>query len=658
MPVHLAYCGVAAALRRHVATKGSSLAVLAVANSEAIDTYVYAARLLLRQAIGNRDYPEPFVKSLSNKKKDNPTDLHLFRRAAENGKGIILCSDIREVDEELKFFADIVADIPAPSARQIAATFRRFGHVISKTDQALIGSETWTRLVYAFQPDRPILAGLRRLRESAQRSSADAVEKPATGPTLNEVHGFGDAQRWGLELARDIEDYRQGLVSWDEVDAGLLISGPPGTGKTFFAEALANTCRVPIVARSAAQWQSAGYLNDFLREMRSAFSEAASKAPSLLFIDELDSFGNRAVTDSQNGDYKRQIINGFIECLDGFQRRTGVVVIGATNHPEHLDPAIVRSGRLDRHIPISLPDAETRLHIFAAHAGFSVSSGEATKFIRSTVGMSGADIKKMVREAKRAARRANEPLQISHALTAARPLTSVPMEYQRLTAVHETGHSIVGVMLGLKFEGVSISEEIVSDGPTLVGGAVFSGDPFTPRTKGYCFKQLSMMLGGIAAEKILYDEFDGGLIDSYSDLSKATALATQMEACFGFGDTLLVEVVGENQLSRLRASSPELRSAVKKLLDDALENAISMLNENIASLHVIADALERHRYLSETFVKGILNGHRAKSGDPLGYDTADPQYPLQVASDALSGLNEDEVQNEIDNAMRRWGAPS
>jgi len=254
---------------------------------------------------------------------------------------------------------------------------------------------------------------------------------------------LGEAGDWGLELARDLEDYRNGLITWEEIDAGLLLSGAPGTGKTLFASALARTCALPIVTASAAQWQSAGHLNDFLKAMKSAFEEARSKAPCLLFIDEIDSFGSRGINDSQNSDYKRQVINGLLEMLDGYQRRSGVIVIGATNYPENLDPAITRAGRLDRQIVIPLPDESARLKILAHYAGFLVPSADTARFARATVGYSGADIKRMVRDARRVARRLNEVLHLDHVLDAAKPLAQVPSEHLRLAAIHETGHAIV-----------------------------------------------------------------------------------------------------------------------------------------------------------------------------------------------------------------------
>lgn len=625
VPIHLAYCGIVAALRHHVAAKISSLAVLEIATPDAIDSYVHAGRLFLRQHLNRRGYSDPFIRAIKQRKSEKPSELDIYRRAAEDGRGILFCASLGDVDEELRLFADVVVTIPQPTPNQITATFKRFGHVLTTVEEQMIACESWTRLVYAFPPDRPVLAGLRRLRETAERSPVQKAAPVAQGPTLEDLSGLGSAKEWGLELARDLADFKAGLIPWDDVDTGALISGLPGTGKTLFAEALARTCALPIVAVSAAQWQAAGYLNDLLKAMRDSFREAQSKGTALLFIDELDAIGSRAVNDSQNADYKRQVINGLLELLDGFERRTGIVVVGATNHPEYIDTAILRPGRLDRHFVIPLPDPKSRQQIFEFHAGFAVPEDYKAQLARSTAGMSGAALKQLVRDGRRIARRSGIPFGFEHVLEAAKPLIDLPVELMRVAAFHEAGHAIVGLELGMELERISIADKVLNEGVNTLGGALFTRQAFSMKTRSFYLNLITMYLGGLAAETLMYGEFTESVAgDPNSDLAVATALATKVEASFGMGGTLAIDVVPDHDLGRLRTIDVRVRDAVSEILDRQFTRAKEILDVRSTALRTIADTLLNVGVMSAAEVSEVLRRHRGAHANPLGFDTSKP----------------------------------
>ncbi|WP_152009072.1 AAA family ATPase [Hoeflea sp. EC-HK425] len=613
VPLHLAYCGVAAALRHHAVVETSNLAVLCVELPDAIDTYVHAGQLFLRQILGQRGYIEPFVRAIKRIKNDKLTELEILRRAAQNGKSILLCANLDDVDEEVRLFADVVTTIPKPTTRQITATFRRYGHVLTKSDEEMIASEAWARLLYAFPPGRPVKAGLRRLRETSDRALVSKEACIATGPTLTDLSGMGPAKDWGLELARDIIDFKAGAILWDDVDTGALISGPPGTGKTLFAEALARSCGLPIVATSAAQWQATGYLNDLLKAMRECFREAQSKGTALLFIDELDAIGSRAINDSQHGDYKRQVINALLEILDGFERRTGVVVIGATNNPQNIDTALLRPGRLDRHFQIPLPDATERQRIFEFHAGFLIPRSHEEMFARTTAGMSGAGLKQLVRDGRRAARRRNQRFGFEHVSEAAKALIDLPIQYMKVAAVHEAGHAIIGIELGLPFQGVRITDKICAEGVDSLGGTLFNFSAMSLRTKSLILDQIAMYMGGIAAETLIFGEFtEGSGEHPLSDLGLATALATKLEGCFGMGGSLVIDIVHERDLHKLRANDYRLRAAVGAILDTEFDRAKEILDTRKDALLAIAEDLVKSHVMSVADVREALTRHSAK----------------------------------------------
>ncbi|MGQ3076582.1 MULTISPECIES: AAA family ATPase [Rhizobium/Agrobacterium group] len=225
-------------------------------------------------------------------------------------------------------------------------------------------------------PDIEIIEPVKLPPEAAARSPANGDERHAGNTRdrlllVETLSGYGAARNWAFDLKADLALWRQGNLRWDEMSTRLLLSGPPGTGKTMFARALCNTLQVPLLATSVADWLEPGFLGDVLQRMSGAFAFAAEKAPSILFIDEIDNIGSRqtSAANRSHDDYWTSMINRMLELLDGASRLEGVIVIGATNLPERIDPALLRSGRLETHIPIPMPDTNALVGILATHLG-------------------------------------------------------------------------------------------------------------------------------------------------------------------------------------------------------------------------------------------------------------------------------------------------
>jgi len=209
-------------------------------------------------------------------------------------------------------------------------------------------------------------ADLDLLIDKAISANSESAKPPVTVETLS---GYGAAQRWALDLKLDLGNYCHGDLAWSEMSTKLLLSGPPGTGKTSFARALCNTLQVPLVVTSVSTWLQGGHLNDVIDKMARTFVEARAQAPSILFIDEIDGIGKRVDPDREYADYWNAVVNKMLELLDGAIKSEGVIVIGATNRPEHIDEAIKRSGRLETHIEILKPDIPALAGIIAHHLG-------------------------------------------------------------------------------------------------------------------------------------------------------------------------------------------------------------------------------------------------------------------------------------------------
>lgn len=193
------------------------------------------------------------------------------------------------------------------------------------------------------------------------------------------LSGYGDARDWALDLKTDLQLWRDGGLAWHEMSTKLMLSGPPGTGKTTYARALCNTLQVPLLVTSVASWLEPGYLGDVLKRMSRAFELARENAPVILFVDEIDNIGSRfGGRREQHDDYWRSLINRLLELLDGTSKTDGVIVVAATNLPEKIDPALLRSGRLEKHVAISMPDTEGLVGILTHHLGTDLAGVLAT----------------------------------------------------------------------------------------------------------------------------------------------------------------------------------------------------------------------------------------------------------------------------------------
>jgi hypothetical protein len=190
--------------------------------------------------------------------------------------------------------------------------------------------------------------------------------------------GCDEAREWALSLAVDLPLWQAGELHWEEMSTKLLLSGPPGTGKTMFARSLCNSLQIPMFSTSMATWLEPAYLGDVVKRIKRAFAEAVAHHPAILFIDEIDGIGRRIDFTRDYADYWNALVNCLLELLDGAARTTGVIVVGATNHPTIIDPALLRSGRLAPHLKISPPDVTARMGILRHHLGGDLDTIVAT----------------------------------------------------------------------------------------------------------------------------------------------------------------------------------------------------------------------------------------------------------------------------------------
>lgn len=397
------------------------------------------------------------------------------------------------------------------------------------------------------------------------------------GPRLEDLYGYKDAGRWGQRLVTSLCDYRAGQLPWIDVDAGALIVGPPGTGKTLFAGAIARSAAIPFFPTSYAAWQSVGegHLGTVLKEMRRVFSDAALAAPSLVFIDEVDTLQARGST-ARSDDWWRAIINALLEVLDGTGRREGVIVIAACNDDMGLDPALVRAGRLDRKFFIGLPDEDDLRKILSQHLPGLPEADIEPAALTLAGSTSGADAARIARDVRQRARNERRGPTGSDLLAVALPPDDRPQAMRRRIAIHEAGHAVAILCQGTVPNSLSIATEI--------GGKVSYAPPQTALLLPDLSAQLAIHLAGRAAEEALLGSVSAGSGGSdASDLGNATRLASLIEGRLGLGCRIgVVESIDEQAIERrLRVAYAEAllaamreRPAIEALAELALEKRV------------------------------------------------------------------------------------
>lgn len=508
-------------------------------------------------------------------------------------RSIIVAASNAVIPAGIKVAVDSVLDLEPIGARELRIAARVALKMRMSEEQALqLLKYPKEHIWIALRSERSLDDILRRM------ASLHREEEPAGKPEpvqasglLSKMHGYGKAKEWGLQLSRDLYDWSVGTIPWDDVDKGLVLSGPPGVGKTVFAKALAAECGVELVAGSLGQWQAAGHLGDTLKAMRATFAKAKKAAPSILFIDEIDSFGDRSKFAPDNKDYSTQVVNALLEQIDGIEGRQGVVIIGATNNLENIDRAILRSGRLDQLIEIGMPNAADRIAILAGHLKGDLAVGDLDVLKVATHDMSGADLAKAAREARRIAREAKRPVCLEDVTASLPPTVKIEGEMRHFIAVHETGHTLVGTLLKHGFFiGTTIVDAISAQNASSQGGAAYFDMPLIARRdrRFYC-DQIAVMLAGIAAEEVVFGAFaDGGS----ADLAAATRIATLMESRFGMGGTLRHSMAaGDAELERLRQFDRQLSEKVQKILQEQFERAKALLAEDRLLLDEVAKEL-------------------------------------------------------------------
>ena len=441
------------------------------------------------------------------------------------------------------------------------------------------------------------------------KSKARLLDESTNPVTFADVAGCDEAKEEVKEVVDFLKDPTKFQKLGGRIPRGLLLVGPPGTGKTLLAKSIAGEAKVPFFSISGSDFVEM-FVGVGASRVRDMFDNAKKNAPCIIFIDEIDAVGRQRGAGLGGGnDEREQTLNQMLVEMDGFETNVGVIVVAATNRPDILDAALLRPGRFDRQVYVTLPDIRGREQILNVHMrkvplGQDVSPGVIA---RGTPGMSGADLANLCNEAALMAARRNartvemvdfEKAKDKILMGPERKSMVMPEEERRNTAYHESGHALLGKMLP-KCDPVH-KVTIIPRGRALgVTMSLPAADRYS-YDREFMLSQISMLFGGRIAEEVFMNQMTTG---ASNDFERATALARDMVTRYGMTEALGPMVYAENEgevfLGRSVTKTNNMSEAtlqkvdgeVRRIIDQQYKVARTLIEDNKEKIHAMAKAL-------------------------------------------------------------------
>lgn len=507
------------------------------------------------------------------------------------------------------------------------------------------------------------------------KSNARRYDEGKIKVTFKDVAGADEAK----EELQEVIDFLKHPQRYNSLGAkipkGVLLFGPPGTGKTLLAKAVAGEAGVPFFSISGSDFVEM-FVGVGASRVRDLFDQAKKNAPCIIFIDEIDAVGRQRGAGLGGGhDEREQTLNQLLVEMDGFGINEGIIMIAATNRPDILDHALLRPGRFDRQIVVDRPDMRGRKEILQVHVkGKPVDSNvDLGTIAKETTGFTGADLANLVNEAALlTARRNAKVINMSAMNEAAERVVMGPerrshiisQEEKKLTAYHETGHALIGLMKNSKTSVHKVT--IIPRGRA--GGYTLSlpKEDRNYATKTEMIDDLEMLLGGRVAEALVLKDISSG---ASSDLQRATQLARRMVCEYGMSNRLGSMTFGHpddeqvflgRDISRDRSYSNEVAAIideeVRRLMDEAYKAAEKLLTDNMDKLHLIANTLLEKETLESDDLQALIT--TGKLPEPKAETATEPKNSDGGTPELIEAVKETAAPLEPDKVTASEEVPA
>jgi cell division protease FtsH len=520
----------------------------------------------------------------------------------------------------------------------------------------------WTQLLVASFPILIIIAvfmffmrqmqgggGGRGGPMSFGKSKAKLLGEDQISTTFADVAGVDEAKEDVKELVDFLRDPSRFQKLGGRIPRGVLMVGQPGTGKTLLAKAIAGEAKVPFFSISGSDFVEM-FVGVGASRVRDMFEQAKKQAPCIIFIDEIDAVGRHRGAGLGGGhDEREQTLNQLLVEMDGFEANDGVIVIAATNRPDVLDPALLRPGRFDRQVVVSLPDIRGREQILKVHMRKVPLSEdvEPAKIARGTPGFSGADLANLVNEAALFAARTNaRTVDMNHfelakdkiMMGAERKSMVMSEDEKRNTAYHEAGHAIVGRLMPEHDPVYKVS--IIPRGRALGVTMFLPEEDRYSHSRRYINSQISSLFGGRIAEEMTLGK-DGVTTGASNDIQRATEIARKMVTQWGLSDKMgplmydegteeifLGRSVAQHHNALSGETAKQIDQEVRRIIDECYVAAQKILEENVDKLHAMAQALMLYETIDSSQIDDIMAGREPREpkdwGNTSGGDSPEP----------------------------------